>query len=83
MGKHSPLSSSCTHVCRATSKGIYLISFSTYVPTYIDYAKLFIQGMQCCGTGSGTVGTVTFCLVELELVKKSEPEPELDIKLCI
>ncbi len=30
---------------------------------------------QCCGTGTGTVGTVTFCLVEPELVKKSEPEP--------
>ncbi len=25
---------------------------------------------QCCGTGTGTVGTVTFCLVE--------PEPELE-----
>ncbi len=50
---------------------------------------------QCCGTGTGTVETVTFWLVEPEpepeLVKKSEPEPELitvpepelDIKLCI
>ncbi len=38
---------------------------------------------QCCRTG--TVGTVTFWLAEPEpeLVKKSEPEPELDIKLCI
>jgi hypothetical protein len=25
--------------------------------------------LQCCGTGTGTVGTVTFCLVE------PEPEP--------
>jgi hypothetical protein len=27
--------------------------------------------LQCCGTGTGTVGTVTFCLVELE----PEPDP--------
>jgi hypothetical protein len=35
------------------------------------------------GTGTVTVGTITFCLMEPEpeLVKKSEPE--LDINLCI
>jgi hypothetical protein len=37
------------------------------------------QFQQCCGTGTGTVGTVTFCLgepgPEPELVKMSEPEP--------
>jgi hypothetical protein len=34
--------------------------------------------IKCCGTGTGTVGTVTFCRVDPEpeplLVKKSEPK---------
>ncbi len=30
---------------------------------------LFLCYIQCCGTGTGTVGTVTFCLVE------PEPDP--------
>ncbi len=41
------------------------------------WSGLFIPDPdQCCGTGTGTVRTVTFCLVEPEpYLKKSEPEP--------
>jgi hypothetical protein len=51
----------------------YMVTTGTYlVPVISKYC------MQCCGTGTGTVGTVTFCLVEPEpeLVKMLEPEPE-------
>jgi hypothetical protein len=53
----------------------YKTMHSTFITKFYTFAKVGVftalfPFCQCCGTGTGTVGTVTFCLVE--------PEPELE-----